>query len=65
MIIFLTSISRPLLLSMLRANHVTASVILTAFAASLAHVVILELANSLVDVYFTQVGGQPDTYISK
>lgn len=45
---------RPYLISMLRHNALSASVILSALFASTAAVVILELANSLADIYFSQ-----------
>lgn len=46
---------RPYLLSLLRVNHVSASLILASFCASLASLLILEVANTLADVYFSQV----------
>lgn len=40
---------------MLRANHVTASLILAALSASISFLLLVELANSLADVYYSQV----------
>lgn len=45
---------RPYLMSMLRHNGLSASLIITAFTASLAVLFILELSNCLADVYYTQ-----------
>ena len=47
---------RPVLLNMLRINNVSASVILAGFCASTTILLIFESANTLADVYFSQVG---------
>lgn len=46
---------RSYLLSLLRMNQLSAGLILAGFSASLAALAFLEVANSLADVYFTQV----------
>lgn len=45
---------RPYLMSMLRHNGLSASLLLASFTASLAVLFILELSNCLADVYYTQ-----------
>lgn len=45
---------RPYLMSMLRHNGLSASLLLAAFSASLAILLVLELCNCLADVYFSQ-----------
>lgn len=46
--------TRPYLMSMLRHNGLSASLLLASFTASLAFLLVLELSNCLADVYYTQ-----------